>query len=68
LSGVDVGGLTPRERSSFHLARFEICLNRKEYDKAREVSERIDVKHLFSSQAKWLEEARQQLAARPRTR
>jgi len=44
------------------------AINRKEYDKAREVSQHTDVKCLFPGQAKWLAEARQELAASPTAR
>ncbi len=63
LSRVNLKALTPREQASFHLARFEVSLNREEYDRSRELGERIEVKHLFPNQVKWLQEARRQLDA-----
>jgi hypothetical protein len=65
LKTVNTNRLSPLETTSLHLGLFEIFLNQQMFDKAREASDRIDVKYLFPNQVKWLELARQQLPAEP---
>lgn len=61
LAGIRPERLSELEKTSWNLGLFQVHLNEKRYDKALEAGERIDVKHLFPNQARWLAEARQQL-------
>jgi predicted Zn-dependent protease len=60
---INTNRLSALETTSLHLGSFEVFLNQQMFDKAREASERIDMKYLFPNQLKWLEQARQQLPA-----
>jgi len=60
--------LSAREAASLQLGLFEVYFNKQQYDKARETSDRIDVKHLFPNQTKWLEETLRRMPAPPAAR
>ena len=60
--------LSAREAASLQLGLFEVYFNKQQYDKARETSDRIEVKHLFPNQTKWLEETLRRMPAPPAAR
>jgi len=64
LKSIDTDKLSAQEANSFHLAWFELCLDREQYDRAWEASDRIAAKHLFPNQLARLEEMRQRLPRR----
>jgi len=50
------------ESTAYHLARFELCFQRKQYDKASQEVSKIDPEFLFPQQKAWLSDC--QLALR----
>jgi predicted Zn-dependent protease len=64
LKSIATDKLSAQEANSFHLAWFELSLDREQYDRAWEASDRIVAKHLFPNQLTRLEEMRQRLPRR----
>jgi hypothetical protein len=61
LAGIDMKTLTPEEATSFNLASLQTLDPATDRNAAWQTLERIDKKHLFSTQIDWLEQSRKKL-------
>lgn len=61
LNTINPAGLDELQSTVFYLCWLEIHAGQTQFDLAREDLKRIDTKHLFPSQVKWIEETRRKL-------
>jgi predicted negative regulator of RcsB-dependent stress response len=64
LKAMKPGQLKPQEINDYHLAWFEVYLQKKQYDLARNTVDRIETKDFFPAQRSWYENALKSLPAK----
>jgi hypothetical protein len=65
LKSIDPSKLKPNEATAYYLGLFQVHVNLRQFDQARQVSSHINREFLFPTEEKWFDNEMKQLSANP---